>query len=238
MCVLSVISKQFILQFVHYLENLKDPEFQSKIRDVYERACTIHHLKKPNLHLQWAMFEEVVSNPARAAEILVNLEKTVPNVLQIAYRRINLERRRGDHEKCTQLYEHYISNSKNKMISSNIAIKYSRFCFRILKDVAKAQEVLKTAITKDPNNPRLYLQLIDLTLQKDDVTEKEVIEIIDSFLEKETVDIDQKTLFAQRKLEYLEDFGAEIQSVQQAHENYQKLLKLSKENNKKKEVKT
>lgn len=183
------------------------------------------------------MFEENVNNSARAAEILVNLEKTVPNVLQIAYRRINLERRREDHEKCTQLYEHYISNSKNKMISSNIAIKYSRFCFRILKDVAKAQEALKTAITKDPNNPRLYLQLIDLTLQKDDVTEKEIIEIIDSFLEKESTEIDQKTLFAQRKLEYLEDFGSDIQSVQLAYDNYQKLLKMSKENIKKKEIK-
>lgn len=184
------------------------------------------------------MFEETVGNPTRAAEILVNLEKTVPNVLQIAYRRINLERRRGDHEKCTQLYEHYIGSSKNKMISSNIAIKYSRFCFKILKEFAKAQEVLKTAITKDPNNPRLYLQLIDLTLQKESVTEKEVVDIIDSFLEKDTVDIDQKTLFAQRQLEYLEDFGGNIQSVQQAFDNYQKLLKLSKENNKKKEVKT
>jgi hypothetical protein len=29
-----------------------------KIRNVYERACTIHHTKKPNLHLHWAVFEE------------------------------------------------------------------------------------------------------------------------------------------------------------------------------------
>lgn len=219
------------------MEGLKDTELQQKIRDVYERACTIHHLKKPNLHLQWAMFEENISNATRAAEILVNLEKSVPNVLQIAYRRINLERRRGDHEKCSQLYEHYIGNSKNKMISSNIAIKYSRFCFRVLKDVEKAQEVLKTAITKDLNNPRLYLQLIDLTLQKENVSESEIVEIIDSFLEKESTEVDQKTLFAQRKLEYLEDFGSDIQSVQVAYDNYQKLLKLTKENNKKKEVK-
>nr|CAI5817396.1 unnamed protein product [Callosobruchus analis] len=122
--------EEFWLKFVHYLEGVKDPALQPKIRDVYERACTIHHLKKPNLHLQWAMFEEGIGNPGRAAEILVNLEKSVPNVLQIAYRRINLERRRGDFDKCTQLYEHYINTSKNKMISSNIAIKFSRFCFK------------------------------------------------------------------------------------------------------------
>lgn len=183
------------------------------------------------------MFEEGIGNPSRAAEILVNLEKSVPNVLQIAYRRINLERRRADFEKCSQLYEHYINNSKNKMVSSNIAIKYSRFCLKVLKDISKAQEVLKTAISKDPNNPRLYLQLIDLTLQKVDVTQSEVTEIIDSFLDKDSTDPDQKVLFAQRKLEYLEDFGGDIQSVQQAYESYQKYAKLNKENIKKKEVK-
>ncbi|KAJ8955805.1 hypothetical protein NQ318_005346 [Aromia moschata] len=230
--------EEFWMKFVHYLENLKDSELQSKIRDVYERACTIHHLKKPNLHLQWAMFEEGVGNPGRAAEILVNLEKSVPNVLQIAYRRINLERRRSDHEKCSQLYEHYINNSKNKMISSNIAIKYSRFCQRVLRDLGKAQEVLKTAISKDPNNPRLYLQLIDLTLQKEDVAESEVVEVIDSFLEKESTDSEQKVLFAQRKLEYLEDFGTDIQSVQQAYDQYQKYIKQNKETTKKKEAKS
>jgi pre-mRNA-processing factor 39 len=229
--------EEFWLKFVHYLENLKDPELQPKIRDVYERACTIHHLKKPSLHLQWAMFEESVQNFGRAAEILVNLEKSVPNVLQIAYRRINLERRRNDYERCAQLYEHYINNSKNKMISSNIAIKYSRFTLKILGNMEKALEVLRGAISKDPNNPRLYLQLIDLTLQQNDVTETVIVELIDSFLDKETADADQKVLFAQRKLEYLEDFGADIQSVQKAYEDYQKYIKQSKESGKKKESK-
>lgn len=53
-----------------------------------------------------------------------------------------MERRRADFEKCSQLFEHYITNSKNKMISSNIAIKYSRFCLKIAKDFDKAQEVI------------------------------------------------------------------------------------------------
>nr|XP_023019720.1 pre-mRNA-processing factor 39-like isoform X1 [Leptinotarsa decemlineata] len=230
--------EEFWLKFVHYLEGLKDKEMQPKIRDVYERACTIHHLKKPNLHLQWALFEEEAENPNRAAEVLVNLEKSVPNILQIAYRRINLERRRSDYEKCCQLYEHYINNSKNKMISSNIAIKYSRFCFRVIKDITKAQEVLKSAITKDPNNPRLYLQLIDLALQKENVSQSEVLEVIDSFLDKDSTDIEQKVLFAQRKLEFVEDFGCDVQSVQLAYDQYQKVLKQGKESIKKKETKS
>lgn len=97
--------------------------------------------------------------------------------------------------------------------------------------------MLKNAIAKDPNNPRLYLQLIDLTLQGEKVDEKEIVQLLDSFLEKDSTDPEQKVLFAQRKLEFLEDFGAEIQSVQKAYEDYQKYNKQHKEALKKKEIK-
>lgn len=144
-----------------------------------------------------------------------------------------MERRRGDYEKCCQLYEHYINNSKNKVISSNIAIKFARFYLKVLKNIDKAVEAINTAITKDPNNARLYLQLIDFTLQKDEICEDEVLSHIDAFLEKDGIDNEQKVLFAQRKLEFLEDFGSNIQCVQKAQEEYQKYLKINKENKKK-----
>lgn len=144
-----------------------------------------------------------------------------------------MERRKNDHEKCCQLYEHYINNSKSKIISSNIAIKYARFCHKILKNVDKAVEIIKLAITKDLHNARLYLQLIDLSMQKGDIVESEILSYFDSFLEKEGVDIEQKILFSQRKLEFLEDFGSSIESVQKAQEEYQKYLKTGKDSKKK-----
>ena len=225
--------EEFWLRYVLYLEGLKESTLQAKIKDVYERACTIHHLKKPNLHLQWAMFEESMQNLNRAAEILVNLEKSVPNLLLVAYRRINLERRRNDYEKCCQLYEHYMNTTKNKMVSSNIAIKYARFQLEIMKSFDKAMEILNTAISKDPNNSRLYLQLIDFSFQKNDFNETEIVSYMDTFLEKEGVEIDQKILFAQRKLVFLEEFGSNIESLQKAQEDYQKYLKSAKDMKKK-----
>lgn len=83
---------------------------------------------------------------------------------------------------------------------------------------------------------RLYLQLIDLNLQKEGIVESEVLSYIDEFLGKEGADIDQKVLFAQRKLEFLEDFGTDIQCVQKAYDEYQKYIKLGKESGKKKEA--
>ncbi|XP_063235387.1 pre-mRNA-processing factor 39 isoform X2 [Bacillus rossius redtenbacheri] len=122
--------EEFWLKFVRYLENEKDEDMVDKIRDVYERACTIHHPKKPNLHLHWSVFEESHKNFDKAAEILTNLEKAVPNLVQVSYRRINLERRRGNLDKVCSLYEHYINGSKNKVIANNMAIKYARFCWK------------------------------------------------------------------------------------------------------------
>lgn len=118
-----------------------------------------------------------------------------------------------------------------------MAIKYSRFSLKICHDSKKAVEILNTAITKDPSNPRLHLQLIDLCLQKEEINEKEILEIINQYLEKDANDSEQKVLFAQRKLEFLEDFGSDIQAVQQAYEEYQKYCKINKEKKKKEEAK-
>lgn len=59
------------------------------------------------------------------------------------------------------------------------------------------------------DNPRLYLQLIDMGLQVNPLDENNIIFIIDQFLSRDT-DPEQKVLFAQRKVEFLEDFGSDI----------------------------
>lgn len=92
--------------------------------------------------MQWAIFEEGQDNFEKAAAILENIDSVLPNMLQVAYRRINLERRRGDLEKACTLYENYISNSKNRTIANNIAVKYARFLCKVKNDVDKAIKVL------------------------------------------------------------------------------------------------
>ncbi|KAK0086782.1 hypothetical protein PV325_002502, partial [Microctonus aethiopoides] len=222
---------EFWLRFVRYLESLKEDNIE-KIRDVYSRACTVHHPKKPNLHLQWATFEEGQGNFDKAATILENIDNVMPNMLQIAYRRINLERRRNDLEQACVLYENYISNSKNRTIANNIAVKYARFLCKFKNDIDKAVKVLLKAADKDKENPRLYLQLIDLGLQRNPVDTDEVISYMDMFIEREHADLEQRVLFAQRKVEFLEDFSPDIKQVLKAHEQFQKCIKQAKERKK------
>ncbi|XP_063992035.1 pre-mRNA-processing factor 39 isoform X1 [Diachasmimorpha longicaudata] len=224
---------EFWLRFVRYLESLTSDN-ANKIRDVYSRACTVHHPKKPNLHLQWATFEEGQGNFDKAAEILENIDNVMPNMLQVAYRRINLERRRGELDKSCALYESYITNSKNRTIANNIAVKYARFLCKFRNDIDKAVKVLLKATDKDKDNPRLYLQLIDLGLQRNPVDTQEVVGYMDLFIEREHADLEQRVLFAQRKVEFLEDFSTDIKQVLKAHEHFQKCIKQAKERKKSK----
>ncbi|XP_076226200.1 pre-mRNA processing factor 39 [Nomia melanderi] len=222
---------EFWMLFVRYLESLKGDNVE-KIRDVYSRACMVHHPKKPNLHLQWATFEEGQGNFEKAASILENIDNVLPNMLQVAYRRINLERRRGDLDKACILYENYISNSKNRTIANNIAVKYARFLCKVKNDVDKAIKVLLKATEKDKDNPRLYLQLIDLGMQRTPVDTQEIVGYMDMFIEREHADLEQRVLFAQRKVEFLEDFSPDIRQVLKAHEQFQKCIKQAKERKK------
>jgi pre-mRNA-processing factor 39 len=226
--------EEFWFKLIRYLEtNRDDPEFESRSRDVFERACTIHHTDKPSLLMMWAAFEETHGNFEKASEILQKLDKLHPNLLQVAYFRINLERRQGKFNNCIQLYEQYISASKNKNITASLSIKYARFLNKATKNFDSAMTVLKGALAKDPLNTRVALQVIDLALQRESIDEKEVVEVLDNFMTQESLDPDQKLLFAQRKVEFLEDFGKSVKELQDAQKALQVILEKTKEIKKK-----
>lgn len=227
---------EFWLKLIRYLESNKDNlivSYEDETREAFERACNIHHPDKPSLHMMWSCFEENNENFHEAAEILENLDKVCPNLLQVAYRRINLERRRGDFDKCAQLYEHYIANAKTKNIAGSLAIKYARFLHKIKKDIDGALKLLKQTLEKDPSNTRVALQIIDMALQRETVDENEVIEIMDAFMQRENVEPDQKVLFAQRKVEFLEDFGSTAIGLQESQKALQQALAKANEHKKK-----
>lgn len=57
---------------------------------------------------------------------------------------------------------------------------------------------------------RLLLQIIDIKMSDDPMNTNAVVEVIDSILNMKTIEIEQQVIFAQRKVEYLEEFGKDI----------------------------
>jgi pre-mRNA-processing factor 39 len=61
------------------------------------------------------------------------LDVAVPDLAIVKLRRINLERRRGDFEKATTIYEEAIEGTTDNAVKSFYAVRYSRFLAKVLK---------------------------------------------------------------------------------------------------------
>lgn len=211
--------EEFWLSYLDYLESVVF-DVNDLLKDLYKRACLVHHRKSPVLHLKWSAFEEINGNADKAAEILKNLDEAVPHMLKIIYRRINLEKRRDQYDRVSELYEHYINTSHTKFLTSNIAIKYARFLWKCMNKIKKAIEVLTEIINKDKDNmqdnARLLLQLIELKMSEKPLNEKSVIQVFDEILSMSSVNLEQKILFSQRKLEFIEDYTCDYTSLRKA----------------------
>ena len=70
----------------------------------------------------------------------------------------------------------------------------------------------------------MYLQLLDLELGAYPVNEEKVEEVFDLVKDSE-LDTETKQGFSQRRIEFLEDFSADISKIMAAQENHAKLYK-------------
>ncbi|XP_078351980.1 pre-mRNA-processing factor 39-like isoform X1 [Oculina patagonica] len=220
-CVIAcALYEDFWQRFASYMEG----HSVEVCRHVYERACTIHLPRKPSIHLAWAAFEEQQGNAAKASEILAELDKGVPGIIMVKLKRINIERRRGNSEGTSALYEEAMNETSDQELATFFAIRYSRFLAKVMGNVEKARVMLKGALEKDKDNKRLYLQLLDIELGAYPVSEEKVEEVFD-LVQNSELDTEVKQGFSQRQIEFLEDFSADITKIMAAQENHAKLYK-------------
>jgi len=128
--------EEYWIKYARFLmsRKIRTPEIEAKIQDIFVRACTVHHPNKPWINLCWASYEESRSNVEKAVQILDRLSTEIPDSLIIYNRRINLERRRGDLQKCVELYKTYIDalKLKNTANAAHLSIKYAIFLQKVL----------------------------------------------------------------------------------------------------------
>ncbi|XP_050532033.1 pre-mRNA-processing factor 39-like [Daktulosphaira vitifoliae] len=226
--------EEFWTKYVSYLESLEsdDQEIKDQIEDIYIRACTVHHKNKPGINLIWALHLEKNGNYDKAAQILDMLDSVAPHKMMIIQRRINLERRRGCKERVCELYEHYISTADSSLTSVLLTIKYARFVWKILDNVERASEILWNEVKKLNNvqkSSRLLLQLIEIRMSDDPMDINAVVELIDKILDMDSIEAEQQVIYAQRKVEYLEEFGKDIKLINEAIDELNEFMKIYNE---------
>lgn len=213
--------EEFWIKYAKYLEGYST----EGVRHVYKKACTVHLPKKPAIHLLWAAFEEQQGSVEEARSILKSLEASIPGLAMVRLRRVSLERRHGNLEEAEALLREAMESAKNATETSFYAVKLARQLMKVQRSLGKARKVLLDAIEKDQTSPKLYLNLLELEYNRD-VTqnEAEILACFDRALNS-PLPLESRLLFAQRKVEFLEDFGSDINALVHAYEEQQKLQK-------------
>ena len=127
-------------------------------------------------------------------------------IVECTFYKINLFQRLGQLDKVRSTFINEIDNfSKNPSIASHLAIRYSRFVHKVLKDEKEAKEILRKAITCYPSNCSLYLQLIDIAYQQKDVQVDEILSYFDECIA--VASKQSKIIMMRKKQEFMQDFG-------------------------------
>uniref|UniRef100_A0A4W6FEH3 Pre-mRNA-processing factor 39 n=1 Tax=Lates calcarifer TaxID=8187 RepID=A0A4W6FEH3_LATCA len=215
--------EEFWTKYAKYLESYST----DGVRHVYKKACTTHLPKKPAIHLLWAAFEEQQGNVEEARGILKSLEAAVPGLAMVRLRRVSLERRHGNLEEAEALLREAMESAKNATETSFYAVKLARQLMKVQRSLSKARKVLLDAIEKDQVRTGCILNLLELEYSGD-VTqnEAEIVACFDRALQS-PMPLESRLLFSQRKVEFLEDFGTDINVLVAAYEEQQKLQKES-----------
>ncbi|XP_076129041.1 pre-mRNA-processing factor 39 isoform X1 [Alosa pseudoharengus] len=213
--------EEFWIKYAKYLEGYS----MEGVRHVYKKACTIHLPKKPTIHLLWAAFEEQQGNIEEARRILKALEEAMPGLAMVKLRRVSLERRHGNLDEAEALLRDDMQNGKNTGETSFYAVKLARQLMKVQRSLGKAKKVLLEAIEKDQTCPKLYLNLLELEYSGDvQQNEADIVACFDRALSS-SMPLESRITFSQRKVEFLEDFGSDINVLVAAYDEHQKLLK-------------
>ncbi|NXA35615.1 PRP39 factor, partial [Eudromia elegans] len=220
-CVIScALYEDFWIKYAKYMEN----HSIEGVRHVYSRACTIHLPKKPLVHMLWAAFEEQQGNINDARRILKAFEESILGLAMVRLRRVSLERRHGNMEEAEHLLQDAIRSARSISEASFYAIKLARHLFKVQKNLPKAREVLSEAIEHDPENTKLYLNLLEMEYNGDlKQNEENILSCFDKAVHG-ALSIKMRIIFSQRKVEFLEDFGSDVNQLLDAYDEHQVLL--------------
>uniref|UniRef100_G3Q062 Si:ch211-114c17.1 n=1 Tax=Gasterosteus aculeatus aculeatus TaxID=481459 RepID=G3Q062_GASAC len=212
--------EEFWIRYNQYLES----QSLEEARAVFKRACEVHLAYKPNIHMQWATFEERHGDLSEARRVLEALEKTLPGLAVVRLRRAALERRAGLLDQSEALLREAVDESKeNPTLHAFFSIKLARLLLKLGRNPSRARGVLQEALEISPDNDKLHLNLLELEVSGDpsaEAVQECVTRALAAALAPHT-----KILFSQRRLQFAEDYSNSIASVLSVYEEHQKLLK-------------
>ncbi|XP_014661824.1 PREDICTED: pre-mRNA-processing factor 39-like [Priapulus caudatus] len=222
-CVIAcALYEDFWMKYAKYMES----KSLDAVREIYRRGCMIHLPKKLNIHLTWALFEEIHGNYEGATRVLENIERRQPDLLVVPLRRISLERRLQHHRSVEELYQKYMGNAPNPQAEAFFAVRFARYYLKVMQNAFKAKEVLRATLSSGNTSVRIYQQLLDTAMQTQPPDEELALDTFESVMHDEAISKEEKLRFSERRLEFVEEFSANISKIVDFYEEHKKLEKV------------
>ncbi|CAD5231794.1 unnamed protein product [Bursaphelenchus xylophilus] len=230
-CVIScALYEEMWIKYAVYLDSIKDTD---GAREVFKRASEVHCSRKPGIHLAYSLFEEKHGDYGAAAAILYDFDRQYPGYASISLRKIHVSRRKNgkdkspDYSSTISKFEKLMNEPGNsRRVSSFYAMKLARIHLKLRHDKKAAEKVIKEAISRDKDNLQLYMTLVDIAFSSSRFHERDVCDAFDFAIDSRYLSVEQKFIFSQRKLDFLEDLGNDPGKLQT---HYLEHLKLEKE---------
>ncbi|KAM9795500.1 pre-mRNA-processing factor 39 [Neosynchiropus ocellatus] len=221
-CIIAcALYDEFWIRYLQYLE----PREVEGTRVVYRRVCEIHLPRKPNLHIQWATFEEKHGDFCEARRILAALEKRVPGLAVVRLRRAALERRAGQLDQSEALLQEAVTESKDKpALHAFYSIKLARLLQKLCRNPSKARQVLREALEISPDNEKLHVNLLDLESEEENQVSADAVQECVTRALAASLTPHTKILLSQRGLQFAEENSSSIKRVLSIYDEHQKLL--------------
>jgi len=144
----AALYEEFWLRYIHYLESIPTAN-ENEIRNVYVRACTIHIRDRMKVHLSWALFEEEHGSADKALEILAEVKKREPKVLEPREQMVHVMRRRGDVAGAEAALLQSIEDFKGEKLTKDycsLVVRYAKFVSMFMNESEKAITYLEGVI--------------------------------------------------------------------------------------------
>ncbi|EFP10840.1 hypothetical protein CRE_31058 [Caenorhabditis remanei] len=219
--------EEFWIKYARWM--WKTYKSKSKCREVYLKAKT-HCPTSLNLVLSQSGFEEAAENFDEALKVLDTFRREYPGYVLLELRYLGILRRKAEKEGGTaseyvlNQYEALIKDSQaSPNLHSFYSLKLARYHLKSRRDAKLAQKVLKKAVSVDQFNLQLYSQYVDIAYTSESMTELDVIQSFDLALDS-NLRLEDKVRFSQRKLDYLEELGNNIQAIEDHRDYHYNLL--------------
>jgi pre-mRNA-processing factor 39 len=126
--------------------------------------------------------------------------------------------------KAAECLENALANAKSRDNIIFLTIKLSRFKSKVEGDYNAAIELVQKILKKYPINEKLHLHLVDLEYSRPAVNVVSACKCCDNVIDNNQMPLKTKLKFAQRKIEFLEDFGNDAQMLTDARRQFEALL--------------